>query len=185
NGELVEHRDSFDPEANLTHLDAFIYETMHYSSFVLITIPHSNTQDLTIEGFLIPKYIVLIINQWSVSHNHKKWHDPHNFNPSRFLDNSGALDKELTKIIFSVGKRRCSGDQIAKVEVFLIAVILLHQLTFESDSSQELSINCLYGLTLKTLNYNNTFQTFEDAIQNQSTFKFSIVMYILEFHCID
>ncbi len=146
---------SIEDKSNLAYLDAFIYETMRYTSFVPVTIPHSTTSDVTIEGFHIPKDTVVFINQWSVNHDPQKWQDPHIFNPSRFLDETGALDKDLTNsvMIFSIGKRRCIGDQIAKVEVFLIAAMLIHQLTFENDPSQDLSLNCSYGLTLKPFDY--------------------------------
>uniref|UniRef100_A0A8C1G6G2 Cytochrome P450, family 1, subfamily C, polypeptide 2 n=1 Tax=Cyprinus carpio TaxID=7962 RepID=A0A8C1G6G2_CYPCA len=146
---------SVEDKSNLAYLDAFIYETMRYTSFVPVTIPHSTTSDVTIEGLHIPKDTVVFINQWSVNHDPQKWQDPHIFNPSRFLDETGALDKDLTNsvMIFSIGKRRCIGDQIAKVEVFLIAAMLIHQLTFENDPPRDLSLNCSYGLTLKPFDY--------------------------------
>ncbi|XDV43801.1 hypothetical protein PO909_012206 [Leuciscus waleckii] len=146
---------SIEDRSNLAYLDAFIYETMRFTSFVPVTIPHSTTSDVSIEGLHIPKDTVVFINQWSVNHDPQKWNDPHIFNPSRFLDASGALDKDLTNsvMIFSIGKRRCIGDQIAKVEVFLFSAILLHQCWFEKNPSQDLSMDCSYGLTLKPLQY--------------------------------
>ncbi|XP_051578815.1 cytochrome P450 1B1 [Myxocyprinus asiaticus] len=146
---------SIEDRSKLAYLDAFIYETMRYTSFVPVTIPHSTTSDVTIEGLHIPKDTVVFINQWSVNHDPQKWQDPHIFNPSRFLDENGALDKDLTNsvMIFSTGKRRCIGDQIAKVEVFLFSAILLHQCSFESNPSEHLSMGCSYGLTLKPLHY--------------------------------
>ncbi|XP_076155855.1 cytochrome P450 1C2 [Alosa pseudoharengus] len=146
---------SIEDKSSLACLDAFMYETMRYTSFVPLTIPHSTTADVTFEGLHIPKDTVVFINQWSVNHDPLKWKDPHIFDPSRFLNEDGSLDKDLTSsvMIFSVGKRRCIGDQIAKVEVFLFTAILLHQFTFESDPMQELSLNCSYGLTLKPLDY--------------------------------
>uniref|UniRef100_A0A672K1U7 Cytochrome P450, family 1, subfamily C, polypeptide 1 n=1 Tax=Sinocyclocheilus grahami TaxID=75366 RepID=A0A672K1U7_SINGR len=140
---------------HLAYLEAFIYETMRYTSFVPVTIPHSTTSDVTIECLHIPKDTVVFINQWSINNDPQKWQDPHIFNPSRFLDENGALDKDLTNsvMIFSIGKRRCIGDQIAKVEVFLITAILIYQLTFENDPVFDLSLNCSYGLTLKPFDY--------------------------------
>ncbi|NP_001018446.2 cytochrome P450 1C1 [Danio rerio] len=146
---------SIEDRCNLAYLDAFIYETMRFTSFVPVTIPHSTTSDVTIEGLHIPKDTVVFINQWSVNHDPQKWSDPHIFNPSRFLDENGALNKDLTNsvMIFSTGKRRCIGEQIAKVEVFLFSAILLHQCKFERDPSQDLSMDCSYGLALKPLHY--------------------------------
>ncbi|KAK5916621.1 hypothetical protein CgunFtcFv8_011588 [Champsocephalus gunnari] len=146
---------SIEDRSSLAYLDAFIYEIMRFTSFVPVTIPHSTTSDVTIEGLHIPKDTVVFINQWSVNHDPLKWKDPHIFNPARFLDENGALDKDITNgvMIFSTGKRRCIGDQIAKVEVFLFTAVLLHQCSFESDPSVPLSLDCSFGLTLKPLQF--------------------------------
>uniref|UniRef100_A0A3B5LV85 Uncharacterized protein n=1 Tax=Xiphophorus couchianus TaxID=32473 RepID=A0A3B5LV85_9TELE len=147
---------SVEDRSNLALLDAFIYETMRFTSFVPFTIPHSTTADVTIESLHIPKDTVVFINQWSVNHDPQKWKDPHVFDPKRFIDENGALDRDRTSsvMIFSTGKRRCIGSQIAKVQVFLFAAVLLHQLTFESDSSTSPTLDCAYGLTLKPLHFN-------------------------------
>ncbi|XP_041928471.1 cytochrome P450 1B1-like [Alosa sapidissima] len=149
---------SIEDKSSLACLDAFMYETMRYTSFVPLTIPHSTTTDVTFEGLHIPKDTVVFINQWSVNHDPQKWKDPHVFNPSRFLDADGNLDRDLTGsvMIFSTGKRRCIGDQIAKVEVFLFSAILLHQCTFERNPAQALTMDCSYGLTLKPLQFTIT-----------------------------
>ncbi|MEQ2239167.1 hypothetical protein ILYODFUR_001779 [Ilyodon furcidens] len=149
---------SVEDRVYMPYLDAFIYETMRFTSFVPVTIPHSTTSDVTVGGFNIPKDTVIFINQWSVNHDPLRWKDPHVFDPSRFLDENGSLDKDLTNdvMIFSAGKRRCIGDQVAKVEVFLFFAILLHQCTFEKCPNEDFILNCSYGLTLKPLDYKIT-----------------------------
>ncbi|KAK5916619.1 hypothetical protein CgunFtcFv8_011586 [Champsocephalus gunnari] len=149
---------SVEDRNSLTYLDAFIYETMRFTSFVPITIPHCTTSDVTIEGLHIPKDTVVFVNQWSINHDPLKWKDPHIFDPLRFLDKKGCLDKDITNnvMIFSAGKRRCIGNQIAKVEIFMFFAILLHQSRFEKRDNDDLSLNCSYGLTLKPLNYKIT-----------------------------
>ncbi|XP_058470486.1 cytochrome P450 1B1-like [Solea solea] len=155
---------STEDRSSLAYLDAFIYETMRFTSFVPVTIPHSTTADVTVDGLHIPKDTVVFINQWSVNHDPLKWKDPHVFNPSRFLDGSGSLDKDITNnvMIFSAGKRRCIGDQIAKVEVFLFFAILLHRCRFEKCPHEDLSLNCSYGLTLRPLDYKITAKSRRD-----------------------
>ncbi|XP_047467908.1 cytochrome P450 1B1-like [Mugil cephalus] len=146
---------SIEDRSSLAYLDSFIYETMRFTSFVPVTIPHSTTSDVTIDGLHIPKDTVVFINQWSVNHDPLKWKDPHKFDPSRFLDENGALDKDKINnvMIFSTGKRRCIGNQIAKVQVFLFTAVLLHQCSFESNPSEPLSLDCSYGLVLKPLTF--------------------------------
>uniref|UniRef100_A0A3P8UHU4 Cytochrome P450, family 1, subfamily C, polypeptide 2 n=1 Tax=Cynoglossus semilaevis TaxID=244447 RepID=A0A3P8UHU4_CYNSE len=143
---------------NLAYLDAFIYETMRFTSFVPVTIPHCTTSDVTVDGLRIPKETVVFINQWSVNHDPLKWKDPHLFDPSRFLDENGSLDKDVTSrvMIFSLGKRRCIGDQVAKVEIFLFLSVLIHQCSLEKRPGEDLSLNSLYSLTLRPLDYKVT-----------------------------
>ncbi|XP_034051193.1 cytochrome P450 1B1-like [Thalassophryne amazonica] len=159
---------SLEDRCELAYLDAFIYETMRFTSFVPVTIPHSTTSDVTIEGLHIPKDTVVFINQWSINHDPVKWKDPHVFDPSRFIDKSGSLDRDVTNnvMIFSAGKRRCIGDQIAKVEIFLFFAILIHQCSFENGLDQDLSLNSTYSLTLKPLDYKISVKLRGEKIQS-------------------
>ncbi|KFP71068.1 Cytochrome P450 1B1, partial [Acanthisitta chloris] len=107
---------------------AFIYETLRYSSFVPITIPHATTDDVELEGFHIPKGTVVFINQWLVNHDSSKWPDPQRFDPGWFLDSWWCLDHgRASSVIFSAGQRRCIGEQLAKLQLFIFTAILLHQ----------------------------------------------------------
>ncbi|NWH66221.1 CP1B1 protein, partial [Geococcyx californianus] len=136
---------------NLPLLEAFIYETLRYSSFVPITIPHATTEDVELEGFHIPKGTVVFINQWSVNHDCSKWPDPHRFDPTRFLDAQQHLDRDRASsvMIFSTGQRRCIGDQLSKLQLFLFTAILLHQCSFHANPAENLTMDCVHGLALK------------------------------------
>ncbi|XP_053567875.1 cytochrome P450 1B1 [Bombina bombina] len=140
-----------DDQPNLPYIMAFLYELMRFSSFVPVTIPHATTKDTDLMGYKIPKDTVVFVNQWSVNHDPEKWSKPEEFNPSRFLDVNGFLNKDLASnvMIFSVGKRRCIGEELSKVQLFLFASILVHQCTFTADPSAILNLNCDYGLSIK------------------------------------
>ncbi|NWS72491.1 CP1B1 protein, partial [Crotophaga sulcirostris] len=136
---------------HLPLLEAFIYETLRYSSFVPITIPHATTDDVELEGFHIPKGTVVFINQWSVNHDSSKWPDPQRFDPTRFLDSQQRLDRDRagSVMIFSTGQRRCIGDQLSKLQLFLFTAILLHQCSFHTNPAENLTMDCIHGLALK------------------------------------
>nr|XP_033808922.1 cytochrome P450 1B1-like [Geotrypetes seraphini] len=142
---------AWEDRRRLPFLEAFLYETLRFSSFVPFTIPHCTTADVTVDGFHVPKDTVVFVNQWSVNHDRAKWKDPHAFDPGRFLDDKGELDRDLAKgvLIFSLGKRRCIGDEFSKVQLFLFTAILLHQCTFLADPAEGLSMGCVNGLTLR------------------------------------
>ncbi|NXP53381.1 CP1B1 protein, partial [Heliornis fulica] len=136
---------------HLPLLEAFIYETLRYSSFVPITIPHATTDDVELEGFHIPKGTVVFINQWSVNNDSSKWPNPQRFDPTRFLDAQQRLDHDQASrvMIFSAGHRRCIGDQLSKLQLFLFTAILLHQCSFHANPAELLTMDFIHGLALR------------------------------------
>ncbi|XP_051869927.1 cytochrome P450 1B1-like [Pristis pectinata] len=140
-------------KARLPYLEAFLYEIMRFTSFVPMTIPHATTSPVDINGYHIPQDTVVFINQWSVNHDRDKWKDPNIFDPGRFLNADGTINRDLTSsvMIFSVGKRRCIGEQLSKIQIFLFTAILVHQCTFEANPLEKLSTDCNYGLTIKPM----------------------------------
>ncbi|XP_030628183.1 cytochrome P450 1B1 [Chanos chanos] len=140
---------SIEDQPRLPYVMAFIYEVMRFTSFVPVTIPHSTTTDTTIGGYPIPKGTVIFVNQWSMNHDPTKWENPDVFNPLRFLDEDGQLNKDLTSnvLIFSVGKRRCIGEDLSKMQLFLFTSVLMHQCNFTPETTP--SMDYMYGLTLK------------------------------------
>ncbi|NXJ92350.1 CP1B1 protein, partial [Corythaixoides concolor] len=145
---------------HLPLLEAFIYETLRYSSFVPITIPHATTDDVELEGFHIPKGTVVFINQWSVNHDSSKWSNPQHFDPTRFLDAQRRLDRDRagSVMIFSAGRRRCIGEQLSKLQLFLFTAILLHQCSFHANPAERLTMDCVHGLALKPRPFTVTVQ---------------------------
>ncbi|XP_056617213.1 cytochrome P450 1B1 [Triplophysa dalaica] len=140
---------TIEDQHQLPYVMAFIYEVMRFTSFVPVTIPHSTTTDTSINGYPIPKDTVIFVNQWSLNHDPNKWDEPEVFKPERFVDEDGALNKDLTSnvLIFSVGKRRCIGEELSKIQLFLFTSLLVHQCNFTAERTP--SLDYMYGLTLK------------------------------------
>nr|XP_028580068.1 cytochrome P450 1B1 isoform X1 [Podarcis muralis] len=142
---------SAEDQPHLPYVMAFLYESMRFSSFVPVTIPHSTVADTTLMGYRIPKDTVVFVNQWSVNHDPVKWPSPEEFNPLRFLDENGFLNKDLTSsvMIFSLGKRRCIGEELSKVQLFLFIAIFIHQCNFSANPKEDTKMDFTYGLTIK------------------------------------
>ncbi|KAM6201588.1 cytochrome P450 1A1 [Rhynchocyon petersi] len=135
----------------LPYLEAFILETFRHSSFLPFTIPHSTTRDTSLNGFYIPKGRCVFVNQWQINHDQKLWGDPSEFRPERFLTTDGTINKMLSEkvILFGMGKRKCIGETIARLEVFLFLAILLHQVEFSVSPGVKVDMTPIYGLTVK------------------------------------
>ncbi|KAM4041111.1 cytochrome P450 1B1 [Anomaloglossus baeobatrachus] len=138
-------------QSSLPYVMAFLYELMRFSSFVPVTIPHATTRDTNLMGYNIPQNTVVFVNQWSVNHDSLKWSNAEEFVPSRFLDDQGFLNRDMASnvMIFSVGKRRCIGEELSKMQLFLFASILAHQCTFTANPGENLNLQYDYGLSIK------------------------------------
>lgn len=146
---------TIEDQTQLPYVMAFIYEVMRYTSFVPLTIPHSTTADTSLMGYFIPKNSVVFVNQWSINHDPAIWTQPETFDPDRFLDEDGALNKDLTSsvLIFSLGKRRCIGEDLSKMQLFLFTSLIAHQCHITADPTKKPTMDYDYGLTLKPYPY--------------------------------
>lgn len=142
---------SIEDQLQLPYIMAFIYEVMRYTSFIPLTIPHSTTTDTSLMGYTIAKNTVIFINQWSINHDPNLWSHPETFDPQRFLNQNGSLNKDLTNsvLIFSLGKRRCIGEELSKLQLFLFTSLIAHQCHIAVDPARPVKLDFNYGLTLK------------------------------------
>ncbi|KAI4821364.1 hypothetical protein KUCAC02_029298 [Chaenocephalus aceratus] len=151
----------FSDKPKMPFTEAFIYEVYRYASYVPFTIPHCTTRNVSLNGYFIPKDTCVFINQYQVNHDVDLWADPDTFRPDRFLGPSGLLNKELTEkvLIFGMGKRRCLGDGLARLEMFIFITTLLHGLRLENVPGQELDLSTDFGLTMKPRPYRITISS--------------------------
>lgn len=135
----------------MPYTEAFIYEVFRHASYMPFTIPHCTTDNVTLNGYFIPKDTCVFINQYQVNHDMDIWGDAEAFRPERFLSLSGHLNKTLTEkvMIFGIGIRRCLGDSFARLEMFVFLTTLLHRLHIENVPGQELDLSSAFALTMK------------------------------------
>ncbi|XP_051940450.1 cytochrome P450 2U1 isoform X2 [Hippocampus zosterae] len=108
---------------------------------------HTHVQDF--RGFTIPQGTVLLPNLWSVHRDPAVWDQPESFRPQRFLDDEGQLAKKECFMPFGIGRRVCMGEQLAKMELFLLVTGLLQAFTFRlPDGTPPPPMHGRFGLTL-------------------------------------
>ncbi|CAI5443701.1 unnamed protein product [Caenorhabditis angaria] len=99
-----------------------------------------------IDGFSFEKGD-LIIPQVSILMNDPEIFDePHIFNPDRFLDENYNVKKIEEFLPFSIGRRQCLGESLAKAELFLVFANLLKN--FEIRVEDTVSMERVLGLTV-------------------------------------
>ncbi|ETN60006.1 cytochrome P450 [Anopheles darlingi] len=126
-----------------------ILEVMRISSIVPLATTHSPKSDVVINGYTIPagSYVVPLIN--SVHMDPNLWDKPDEFNPSRFLDAEGNVHKPDFFIPFGVGRRRCLGDVLARMELFLFFASIMHSYTIVLPENEPLpSLKGIIGVTI-------------------------------------
>ena len=86
----------------------------------------SRTQDVKVKDLVIPANTMINpIMAEVLKGDH--WPEGKEFRPERFLDNKGDVVKDAHFIPFSVGKRQCLGETLAKTELFLFFTALVQQ----------------------------------------------------------
>ncbi|KAI1238488.1 Cytochrome P450 2U1, partial [Lamprotornis superbus] len=117
-------------KAQMPFTEATIMEVQRMTAVVPLSIPRMASETAVLQGYTIPKGSVIVPNLWSVHRDPNIWEKPDEFQPSRFLDENGHLIKKESFIPFGMGKRVCMGEQLAKMELFLIFSSLMQSFTF-------------------------------------------------------
>ncbi|XP_078575016.1 cytochrome P450 2U1-like [Branchiostoma floridae x Branchiostoma japonicum] len=81
-----------------------------------------------LRGYDIAEETFLLLNLRSVHMDPAAWPNPDVFDPSRFLDADGkVVNNPASFLPFAAGRRNCLGEQLAKMELFLLfSTILQH-----------------------------------------------------------
>ncbi|XP_064859864.1 cytochrome P450 2U1 [Oncorhynchus nerka] len=148
---------SLTDKGSLPFTEATIMEVQRLTVVVPLAIPHMASETTEFRGYTIPKGTVIIPNLWSVHRDPTVWEEPDDFNPSRFLDDQGNLLRKECFIPFGIGRRVCMGEQLAKMELFLMFTSLLQAFSFRlPEGLAPPPMHGRFGLTLAPCSYTVT-----------------------------
>ncbi|EFO94804.1 CRE-CYP-33C12 protein [Caenorhabditis remanei] len=117
-------------------MNAVINESQRCVNLVPVNLFHCSSRDTVLNGYSIEKGTGVIAQISTVMLDEKIFPEPYTFNPNRFIDENGKLKKIEELIPFSVGKRQCIGEGLARMELFLIISNLFNRYqVFVSPSS--------------------------------------------------
>lgn len=77
-------------------------------------------------GYLLPQNTQVVPLLHAVHMDPELWEEPEKFNPSRFINAEGKVQKPEYFLPFGVGRRMCLGEVLARMEIFLFFASLLH-----------------------------------------------------------
>ncbi|XP_039258554.1 cytochrome P450 2U1-like [Styela clava] len=111
---------------------------MRHRTLVPLSVFHKTNEEAILYGYSIPKNTTVCPNIWAVHFDPEHFENPEEFRPGRFLDGDGKFIKSNRVIPFSVGQRGCLGQQLAKMEIFIILIGLLQKLRVGPDPEKPL-----------------------------------------------
>uniref|UniRef100_A0A8P4G294 Uncharacterized protein n=1 Tax=Dicentrarchus labrax TaxID=13489 RepID=A0A8P4G294_DICLA len=118
---------SFEDRHQMHYMQAMIHEVQRVANIVPLNVFHATVVDTELMGYSIPKGTLVIPNMKSVLSEEGQWKYPHEFNPENFLNEQGEFVKPEAFMPFSTGIRMCLGEGLARMELFLIPVMLLRK----------------------------------------------------------
>ncbi|XP_063771240.1 cytochrome P450 2K1-like isoform X2 [Pseudophryne corroboree] len=136
-----------DQRKQLPYTDAVIHEIQRFGDIVPSNVPHATTQDVTYRGYFIPKGTTVLPILTSALRDEAYFQKPDQFYPEHFLDSKGNFKKNEAFIPFSLGKRSCAGENLAKTELFVFFTTLLQNFTFKAPPGAKLDLSPALGFT--------------------------------------
>ncbi|XP_070541902.1 steroid 17-alpha-hydroxylase/17,20 lyase-like isoform X2 [Ptychodera flava] len=146
-GKIDEHRKDFDPD----NLKDFIDNMIKLQQDEAVTDGDEDDQslftdvqlrqtinDMFIGEYEIPKDTLVTVNLSAAHRSEKYWENPEEFRPERFIDLKTKERKTPDSFMpFSMGRRVCVGEVVAKAELFLIFTGLFQQYRFSAPPGRE------------------------------------------------
>ncbi|XP_068217492.1 cytochrome P450 2L1-like [Palaemon carinicauda] len=109
----------------LPYTEAVLFEVLRYSSFVPLGLIHATTEDIRVGQYRLPKDTAIFASARSCHRDPRYFERPDEFYPEHFLDKEGkVISKKEGFLPFSLGRRQCMGEILAKNEFFLFSTSL-------------------------------------------------------------
>ncbi|XP_032086273.1 cytochrome P450 2W1 [Thamnophis elegans] len=135
--------------------NAMIHEVQRFSSIVQ-HFPRCTAVDTHFRGYFIPKGTPVFPSLTSSLYDETQWETPNRFNPNHFLDAEGNFVKKDAFLPFSIGRRNCLGENLARMELFIFVVGLLQRFTFQAlpgMRAEDLELTTVPAFTRRPLPY--------------------------------
>ena len=95
-------------------------------------VAHYTKKDVMLNGVVIPKDTFIQPINVEILKG-KYWTNGKSFMPERFIDEEGKAKKDDHLVPFSIGKRQCLGETLARSELFIFFAGLLQHFKIEEE----------------------------------------------------
>nr|APH81372.1 cytochrome P450 CYP3029B2 [Tigriopus kingsejongensis] len=129
----------------LHYTRATIAEVQRFADITPTGIPHKTVCDVDFHGFYLPKGTTVIPNFTACHQSPKYWKKPLDFYPEHFLDdNRKFIDNKEGFLPYGIGTRRCPGEDVANMALFLILANFLNTFSLRIPPGDKREIKTQY-----------------------------------------
>ncbi|KAI3471320.1 hypothetical protein Pfo_027983 [Paulownia fortunei] len=130
----------------MPYLKAVVLEALRRHPPGHFVLPHKVTQDVELDGYMIPKNSVVNFLVVDLGWDPKVWEDPMEFKPERFLATSGEAfnimgSREIKMMPFGAGRRICPGAALALLHLEYFVANLIWYFEWTSPQGDEIDLS--------------------------------------------
>ncbi|OVA05853.1 Cytochrome P450 [Macleaya cordata] len=139
----------------MLYLKAVVLEGLRRHPPTHFVIPHAVTEDLCLDGYVVPKEATVNFMVAEIGRDPKLWNDPTEFKPERFLSSGEVFDitgsREIKMMPFGAGRRICPGLGLATLhlEYFVANLVREFEWTARIGDDVDLSEKQELSITMK------------------------------------
>ena len=138
----------YEERETLPYVEATIMEIQRKADLLPIAVIHSTSKDVNLKGYFIPKGTLIIPMLSMVLNNPEVFPDPSELRPERFLK-EGKFVPHPHCIIFSTGKRKCLGEPLARMSIFVFLTRILKRFRIKpANGIKKIKEDRVYGFTV-------------------------------------
>lgn len=146
----TERLPNMNDRGQLPYTNAVLLEMQRYSNIIHFNFGRLAASTVTCGGCVIPKGSNVVPYIATVHMDKTIFNNPHQFKPERFLDDNGKSLRKVDQFVqFSLGKRSCIGESLARMELFIFFSSLMQKFSFSSSNQSEApTLDPIAGITM-------------------------------------